>query len=188
MFHWIFQTREVNELFFYLLMFSIGWCICVVPWSFIVFMVFRWRRINQRRTAWLLAPSILMLLTILAKDTYSVRGMFEKVIMEPIPESVSDLKAFGVGGGFGNPQYLLYFRIDPNEFNTVLNSRPFKISSTSFDDIAPFYPSNWISYGWPNLKQWVDAEIYEVTIWNRSRYRIITSKDHQQVFFDVIHI
>ncbi|MFC1499356.1 hypothetical protein ACFLS1_12920 [Verrucomicrobiota bacterium] len=118
------------------------------------------------------------------------------MIIKPMPESVSNLKAFRSGGGIADYTYLVYFDIAPKDFNEVLKSRPFELSKRQLNNISMFRSSlgtntftpvftRYVGDDWPSPHEWGEVEIYEYHTENHhwSHY-IITDKEHKRVYYD----
>jgi hypothetical protein len=162
-----------------------AWCIYLIPWSVIVFALYRCNKWRRFRTLWLLAPAVLaflLLLIFLAVDPPTAKRTFKKMVMSPVPDSVTNLKAFRSGGGIADYTYLIYFEIDPEEFDKILKSKPYGQSDYKKNISYIEYCVKSIPPGWPSSEGWTDTEsyIYSTNGWT---FYFITDKEHRRVYF-----
>ncbi len=201
-FRWTNHAHGFMNGVFHVMIYGIAWCIYLIPWSLVILGLYRWRKWKRFRTAWLLGPALLacaLPLAGLVVDPPTAKGTFEKMIVRPMPESVSNLKAFRSGGGIADYTYLLYFEIDPKDFDKVLKSRPFELSDGRLNDVSMFRTSvgtNSVRAAfdyflgddastWPSPHDWGEVEVYEYNTENHHWwYHVVTDKEHRRVYFD----
>ena len=179
---------------------GLAWCFFLLPWSLIIFALYRWRKWQRHRTAWLLAPAIaafVLPIIGLVIERPTPRRTFAQMIVSPVPESVRNLKVFRSGGGVADYTYIIYFEIDPADFKTVIASRPFELSGRELNNV-PIFRTSWGtntvrsefrnsvgSAGWPSPYEWGEVEVYTYHTKDRGWfYHIITDKEHRKVYFD----
>jgi len=186
----------------HIIVYGIAWTVYIVPWSLIILGLYRWRKWKRFRTAWLLGPAVLacaLPIVGLAIAPPTAKGTFERIIVRPMPESISNLKAFRSGGGIADYTYVLYFEIAPQDFDKILKSRPFELSHRQLKAVPMFRTSlgtnsvrSTFEYllgddaaTWPSPHDWGEVEVYEYNTedyyWG---YRIVTDKEHRRVYFD----
>mgnify|MGYP000032353437 CR=1 FL=1 len=197
---WSDHLRGFMNGVFHIIFYTFGWGIYLLPWSLIVYGLYRWRKWKRFRTAWTIAPAFLVWVLVIigfVSDPPTSKGAFEKLITRPLPESVKNLNVYRSGGGVADYTYLFYFEIDPEDFDKVLSSRAFERLELSVNDMWMFQSSGANSSrpvykrllgdvsDLPSPHDWEEAEIYEIYTENRLwRYRILTDKTHRQVYFE----
>ena len=161
----------------------------VVPQSLLIlfFWITRSIPIIQRwRTMIVLSPSLiiagLMLFGLIAEPP-TATGRFEKMIVSPIPDSVSNLKSFHGGGGLDADLYVVYFDVDPADFNAILRSHSFTLSKHNEDHwfreaFANIFPSSF------DLESKDGRELYVARDRTKWTYAyLVTDKYHKRVYF-----
>ncbi|MDF3130084.1 hypothetical protein P0Y35_12825 [Kiritimatiellaeota bacterium B1221] len=190
-------VNGVFHIFFY----GWAWVLYFLPWSLVIYGVYRWRKWKRYRAVWTLVPTVLIWGVVFVgfvTDPPTAKGIFERKILNPMPASVKNLRAFRAGGGVADYTYLISFDVDPEEFEAVLKSRPFERSSRKLRDLTLFRKS----YGedpqpaiyeflvgekedWPSPYEWGEVEVYEFETENHHWwYTLITDKAHRRVFFE----
>jgi 4-amino-4-deoxy-L-arabinose transferase-like glycosyltransferase len=104
---------------------GVAWClIYVLPWSLIIFGLYRWRRWWRFRTQWILAPSILIaILSIgsLLTNPQSPSNRFKRFAKTNLPANAQDLHFHFTGGGFADYGDTYFFRTTPSEVDRLIS-------------------------------------------------------------------
>jgi hypothetical protein len=100
------------------------WClIYVLPWSLIIFWLYRWRRWQKFRTPWILAPSILIVTVMIGSlivDPPTPAKRFKNFAKTELPSNAQNLKFRFSGGGFADYADTYYFKTTPEEVDRII--------------------------------------------------------------------
>lgn len=187
-------------LLFCVPMMGLVWFLLVLPWSLVVLWLYRWRGWRRFRTAWVLAPSVIWLLFPVGSlliDPPTPKRMFELLVVSPMPESVSNLRMFRSGGVPAPLRCLFYFEIAPEDFPTILESKPFTLATQKLGDPPPFWPSTddksemvstiralvGDASSWPMPDGWEGIEVYRYLTEGETEYTVVADQEHRRIYF-----
>lgn len=113
-----FLNGVIHSLFF-----GIAWCFYLLPWSLVVFALYRWRGWKRFRTQWVLAPAVLVLLAtigglIFEPPTPSRR--FKSFARTELPLNARNLHYHFTGGGVADYGDTYYFETSPEEVARII--------------------------------------------------------------------
>jgi hypothetical protein len=108
---------------FHVMFFGIAWGIYLLPWSLIVFALYRWRKWKRFRTHWVLAPAALALIAsagslIIHPPTPSNR--FKGSAKTELPTEIQNLHYHFSGGGIADYGDTYYFETTPDEVDRLI--------------------------------------------------------------------
>jgi hypothetical protein len=174
------------------------WFFTQLPWTYAVFGLYRWRKWQRFRTAWALAPPIFVTVAMAGYHVafpMTSTSMFRQLIVNPIPASVSNLRAFRSGGGLVPHNCLFYFEISPDDFPAIVGSKSYKLTDLKLNDLDLFSTS---SFGesvrpgiesmvgndsdWPMPYGWAGVEVYQYTGEGETQYTIVTDGNHRHIY------
>ena len=105
-------------------MLGVAWClIYVLPWSLIIFGLYRWRGWERFRTQWILAPSILIVILLagsLITDPPSPANRFKRFAKTELPTNAQNINFRFRGGGFADYADTYYFKTTPVEVDRII--------------------------------------------------------------------
>ena len=109
---------------FHIMINGIAWCMFIVPWSFLILAVYRWKKLKRFRSHWILAPVVLTLMIsigslILQPPTPSTR--FKQFTKSKLPEVTKNLRYFFSGGGIADYHDEYYFETSPSEVDRLIS-------------------------------------------------------------------
>ena len=168
---------------------GIPWClIYVLPWSLIIFGLYRWRRWQRFRTQWILAPSILIvavMIGLLVVDPPNPTKRFARFTKTTLPLNAQGLHFHFTGGGFADYGDTYYFQTTPSEVERLIDDL-----GLAEDDV---YGHEGISYtiikqleGCPDFSSWKGAKQFKG--WDEEQhwfYYLITDSTRTQVYMMV---
>ena len=123
-FRWSTHAQGFINGVFHILFFGIAWCLYLLPWSLIVFGLYRWRGWKRFRSQWVLAPAVLVLLATIGgllfqPPTPSKR--FKNFAKTDLPANVRNLHYHFSGGGIADYGDTYYFETTPEEVDRIIN-------------------------------------------------------------------
>jgi len=171
--------------------FGFQWCILVLPWSVMIFALYRWRKWRRFRTHLVLAPAVVWLIVsigslIVYPPTPSNR--FKQFVKIDLPKNIQNLRYDFTGGGLADYRDSYYFQTTPEETDRL-------ITEMKLAPAGPFArdgtdgPSDWaveIPPGFSDITQWQGAVLYrrtdDLTGWY---YSLITDSNKTRVYIEV---
>ena len=166
--------------------FSVAWClIYILPWSLIIFGLYRWRRWQRFRTQWILAPSILIVTVMIGSlifDPPRPANRFKNFAKTELPANAQNLCFQFRGGGFADYSDTYYFKTTPEEVDRIIADM-----GLSEDE---FYGREGMSHttvtqleGCPDFSSWEGAKQFKG--WDERQhwfYYLITDSTRTQVY------
>lgn len=121
---WSEHFHGITNGIFHVFMLGVAWCFYILPWSLIVFAVYRWRKWKQFRAHWILTPAVLALLVtigslIVHPPTPSNR--FKSFAKTHLPENIQNLHVYFSGGGIADYHDEYYFETSPGEVRRLIS-------------------------------------------------------------------
>jgi hypothetical protein len=107
----------------HILFFGIAWCFYLLPWSLIVFGLYRWRGWKRFRTQWVLAPAVLVLLATiggLLVQLPTPARRFKNFAKTELPANAENLNYHFSGGGVADYGDTYYFETTPEEVDRII--------------------------------------------------------------------
>jgi len=109
---------------FHIFFFGIAWCFYLLPWSAVMFALYRWRKWQRFRTQWVLAPAALVLIATIGgllfqPPTPSKR--FKNFAKTELPANVQNLHYHFTGGGIADYGDTYYFETTPEEVERIIS-------------------------------------------------------------------
>ena len=102
----------------HILFFGGAWCFYLLPWSLIIFGLYRWRRWKRFRTQWILAPAVLMFLATIGGLLFqppTPTRRFKSFAKTELPSNAQNLHYHFSGGGIADYGDTYYFETTPDE-------------------------------------------------------------------------
>ncbi|WP_395715766.1 hypothetical protein [Prosthecobacter sp.] len=112
----------VNGLFQCIYM-GIAWCLYLLPWSLLVFGLYRWRKWKRFRTHWMVAPSaafFVLVLVILLIEPPTAANRFRSIAKVELPSTAIDLHYSLSGGGLADYGDQYYFKCRPEDVSKLI--------------------------------------------------------------------
>ena len=116
-------------------------------------------------------------------------SLFRRVVLDPIPASIGDLKLKFQGGM--DWQAVFHFSVAPADLDAILAARPYDLVDS--DDLGAeqfardVYP-RFIVRGWPHPRRISAPEIYSCHISaETSIFYLMTNADHSEVFLLILN-
>ncbi|MCX6995696.1 MAG: hypothetical protein NTV49_01080 [Kiritimatiellaeota bacterium] len=168
---------------FHILMFGIAWYIYILPWSLVIFALYRWRKWKRFRTHWVLAPVLLAVATTLWSlivDPPTPTNRFKRFAHAELPSNARNLHFYFSGGGIADYSDTYYFETIPEEVDRLVARMNLEKDE--------FYGKEDVSYtpitalpGCPNFTAWNGAQQYRHD--NKGWfYYLITDASKTQVY------
>ena len=108
---------------FHVMLFGLAWCIYLLPWSLIVFGLYRWRKWKRFRMHWVLAPAFLALVVSIGSliiHPPSPTNRFKSFAKAELPKEIQNLHYHFSGGGIADYGDTYYFETIPNEVDRLV--------------------------------------------------------------------
>lgn len=174
----------VNGLF-HVLVFGIAWCVFLLPWSLVIFALYRWRRWRRFRPHWVLAPAVLTLLVsvgslIIYPPTAANR--FKGFAKTELPKNTRDLHFRFTGGGIADYGDTYYFQTTPDEVDRLIQNMGLSLDK-AYGFKGNFNTSVEKIPGCPDFSTWEGAVQFKGH--NESRdwfYYLITDSSKTRVY------
>lgn len=173
---------------FHVLPFGLGWCIYLVPWSLLIYGLYRWGKWRRYRSRWVLAPAVLVLIvSIAALIVYppTAKNRFKKFAKTELPADIQNLHFNFSGGGLADYSDTYYFETSLEETERIVevmgldedkHSRRSGLSHSSIS-ILP---------GCPDYSSWENARYYKRWSENgRWFYYLVTDSSKTKVYMVV---
>ncbi len=165
---------------------GVPWClIYILPWSLIIFGLYRWRRWQRFRTQWILAPSILIVVVMVGSlilDPPSPARRFAKFGKTALPVNARDLHYRFTGGGFADYGDTYYFTTTPSEVDRLI--RDMKLEENGSYSILGMSHTGFTPLpGCPDFSSLKGAK--QFTGWDERQhwfYHLVTDSTRTQVY------
>lgn len=146
---------------FHILVYSIVWCVEILPWSVLIYVLYRWKKWERFRTYWILAPAILILIgisasLILSPSTPAKR--FKSFAKADLPTNATGLKFNFRGGGLADYGDTYYFKTSPNEVERLIMQMHLQKEEDFIAD-SSYTPIGTLP-NCPDFKTWTNAKQY----------------------------
>lgn len=107
----------------HILFFGIAWCFSLLPWSLIVFALYRWCGWKRHRAQWVLAPAVLVLLAMIGGLLFqppTPSRRFKSFAKAELPRNARSLHYHFTGGGVADYGDTYYFETTPEEVGRII--------------------------------------------------------------------
>jgi hypothetical protein len=165
---------------------GVPWClIYALPWSLIIFGLYRWRRWQRFRTQWMLAPSIWIVAVMLGSlivDPPSPTHRFAKFAKTTLPLNARDLHFRFTGGGFADYGDTYYFATTPSEVERLVRDMGLE-ENESYSSEGMSHTGFTSLPGCPDFSSWEGAKQFKG--WDERKhwfYYLITDSTHTKVY------
>ncbi len=162
--------------------FGFGWCIYLMPWSIVVYALYRWRKWKRFRTHWIFAPSVFLFVVMIAGLIYeppTPQNRFRSFTKVELPEMASDIRYSFSGGGLADYGDQYYFKCSPEEVKRLVHEMHLEVdqgytSPESYTLIRGFSDRS-------DPKTWVGGTQYRggSDSWS---YYLLTNRDQTEVY------
>ena len=169
----------------HILVFGTAWCLYLLPWSLIVFGLYRWFSWKRFRAQWVLAPAVLVFLATtggLLFQPPSPTRRFKKFAKTELPASAENLHYHFSGGGVSDYGDTYYFETSPEEVDRII--REMRLDEDEYNGqeglghkVVSVLP------GCPDYSRWEGAKQYKG--WDDKRhwfYYLITDGSRTKVY------
>jgi hypothetical protein len=171
---------------------GLAWCaIYILPWSLIVFGLYRWRGWQRFRSQWILAPSLIVLMVMLGGllvEPTTPAKRFKRFTKTELPLNAQDLHTHFTGGGFADYSDTYFFTTTPSELDRLIDD--LGLSEDIHYGVAGMAPTPIEQLpGCPDFNSWKDAKQFKK--WDEEHYRfyyLVTDSTRTQVYFKIICI
>lgn len=170
---------------FHIMVFGIVWCFSLLPWSLIVFGLYRWRSWKRFRTQWVLAPAVLVLLATIGGLLFQPQTparRFKSFTKTELPMNVQNLHCHFTGGLIADYSDTYYFETTPEEVGRII--RDMRL------DEDEFYGQEYLTYtivsrlpGCSDFSKWEGVKLYQG--WDDKEhwfYYLITDASNTKVY------
>lgn len=170
------------------MVFGIAWGIFLLPWSLLVFVLYRWRKWKRFRTCWVLAPAVLVLIASVAGlivRPSMPQSRFKNFAKTDLPTDARNLRYHFSGGGFADYVDTYYFETTPQEVGRLIRDlslepdEVFGFEGTYFTPVKPMP-------GWPDFSTWEGAKQFKG--WDFKRqwyYYLITDSSKTHIYLQI---
>lgn len=146
----------------HILFLGLEWCFTLLPWSLVVFALYRWRKWQRFRTQWVLAPAVLVLFAtlgglLLQPPTPAKR--FKNFAKIELPANVQNLHCHFTGGGIADYTDTYYFETTPEEVDRIISEMHLDEDS-SYGQVGSTYSIISPLADCPDFSTWKGAKQY----------------------------
>lgn len=172
----------------HMLFFGIAWCFYLLPWSLVVYALYRWRGWKRLRTQWVLAPAVLVFLAMIGGLIFqppTPSRRFKSFAKTELPPNARNLHYHFSGGGVADYGDTYYFETTPEEVERIIGEM--RLNEDEFygrKDLTHTTVSR--LPGCPDISTWEGAKQY--TGWDDQQnwfYYLITDDTRTKVYMMV---
>lgn len=162
-FRWSNPLDGLANGIFHVMVYGIVWGIYLLPWSLFIYGLYRWRKWRRFRTAWVLAPSVLIFvlsIVSLVMNPPDPERRFLSFAKTKLPEKCQNLHYNFSGGGLADYGDTYYFETTPEDVDKLVatmqlsKDEVFGVMEFSNSPISPL-PD------WPDYKTWGNPVQYK---------------------------
>lgn len=162
---------------------GIAWCFWFLPWSLIIFALYRWRKWTRFRALWVLAPAVLVLLSILGGlvlNPPTPEWRFKAFAKTELPTNARNLHFDFSGGGVADYNDTYYFETTPEEVDRIIAEMGLR-ENGDYGRTEFAYAAISLLPNCPDYSTWEDAKQYlgDMESW---RYYLITDASRTKVY------
>lgn len=164
------------------------WVIFLLPWSLLVFALYRWRKWKRFRSQWVLAPAVagmLIWMSTLITNPPTPQNRFKRLAQTELPNDIKHLKYHFSGGGFADYTDTYYFETSSEEVDRIILDMGLK-HDKSYGFEGNFYTSMTKLPDCPDFSKWEDAKLFRG---NDDRehwfYSLITNASKTKVYIQI---
>lgn len=184
-FRWSDHIRGLQNGLFHTIFYSMGWCIYFLPWSFLIYGIYKWRKLQKYRTHWIVAPSILPLIFVLwsfITNPPTPHKRFKSLTKVDLPRDLKNLNHHFSGGGIADYLDTYYFETSPEKIDKLISQLQVTLDEHYETELSHSIVP--VLNGSPNYKEWSDAKQYKNNegTWF---YYLITNNNKTQVYIVV---
>lgn len=169
----------------HVMVYGMIWCIFLLPWSLLVFALYRWQKWKRFRAYWVLAPAVLALLVAigaLITHPATPQNRFRRFAKTELPSNIKNLHFHFAGGGFADYWDTYYFETTPEEVERIIQKLDLS-HDKSYGFEGHYNTSIEKIPGWPDFSSWEGAKQYrghdEKKHWF---YSLITNSSETKVY------
>lgn len=166
-------------------MLGLAWCVIyVLPWTLILFGLYHWRGWWRYRTAWALAPSVLVAVVMVGSLGFHPpvpHKRFKRFAKIELPSDAENLHAHFMGGGFADYIDTYYFKTRPSEVDRMI--RELRLEPDRFFAAEKSHSIVKPLPGCPDFSKWNGAVQYKG--WDQRQhwfYYLIVDSSKTQVY------
>jgi hypothetical protein len=109
---------------FHIMVYGMMWCVCILPWSFLIFGLYRWRKWKRFRLHWVLAPAVLAFcfsVGSICLNPPTASNRFKRFAKTELPSNAENLHYRFSGGGIADYMDTYYFETSPEEVDRIID-------------------------------------------------------------------
>jgi hypothetical protein len=147
---------------FHSLLFGIPWCFTLLPWSLIIYGLYRRFGWSRFRTYWILAPALFFsVITVepIIRNPQTTAKRFSSLAKTELPADASNLQVQFTGGGVTDYGDTYYFKTSPLEIDRLISTMNLSLDE-SFDPSAPINFIGRLANA-PDSRSWKDSRQYK---------------------------
>jgi len=144
---------------FEVFLFSYFWLLLILPLNLIIGGLYRWRRWQNGRTWFVLAPSLFVFFAMAFGEIIeppTAHARFEKVTEMPIPASAQNIQHYFRGQGIGGIDEFFYFTCSAADTQFLVKNLHLALNEGG----NPDYGEELRSIGFPNPQSWPNPKTY----------------------------
>jgi hypothetical protein len=184
-FRWSDHLQGFMNGVFHIMVYGIAWVVYLVPWSLIIFGLYKWRKWNRFRTAWLLIPSIVISIMIIAGLIVSPPNpekRFQTFTKVHLPGNIMNLRYHFSGGGLADYSDTYYFQTTPDEIDRLISEMNLSEGNRFKDDaFIPIYPPT----DWPSFRDWKNSKLYQAHTDKGWSYYLLMNEERNEVYVSI---
>jgi len=145
---------------FHIMFYGIVWCFSLLPWSLLIFILYRRLNWKRFRTHWVLAPAVLALIVVIGSliiNPPTPTNRFKHFAKTELPTKIKNLHYHFSGGGIADYCDTYYFETTPNQVDQLI------VAMNLEED--PYYGQEELSYtpvsplpDCPDFSTWIGAK------------------------------
>jgi hypothetical protein len=184
-FQWSNHFRGLMNGVFLIIIFGIAWVIYLVPWSLLIFCLYRWQKWKRLRTVWLLVPSVLFSAVVIAGvliSPPSPHERFQRFTKVQLPDNAEKIHYWFSGGGLADYGDTYYFQTTPEEVDRLITEMNLVERGGIEEGVfTPFYYSD----EWPDYRTWSHATLYGAHTDTGWFYYLLVNENRDEVYVSV---
>ena len=162
-FRWSNHAEGFMNGIYHILFLGIAWLVYFIPWSLLIFTLYKWRKWKRFRTLWVLAPAIFIFLSMIAGLIFQPpipAKRFKRFTRTELPANIQNLHYNFSGGGIADYYDTYYFETTPEEVDRIISAMGLdENKSYPAEEARYLSPSQLEVY--PDISTWKDAKQYK---------------------------
>lgn len=178
---------------------SLSWCFTLLPWSVLIWFLYRKHEWKRFRSVWVLAPVILLSLYSMGSyfiDPPTAEKRFSRFAKTEFPANAKDLHYYFSGGGLADYHDVYYFTTTPEEVDRLITEMNMKETHLPRISTEPTAAKQDIALrnsmiqspleGCPDPREWNDPLLYRGEIIDTGWFfELITDSSKTKVYISI---